>query len=44
MEEMKVILKWDNKDLGEKWMNPENLIIALRKACPNTKFGKFSFF
>ncbi len=35
MEEMKVILKWKGDPF---WMNPENLIVALRIACPNTKF------
>ena len=34
--DMKVILKWDNED--QYWMNPENLVLALRKVCPNTKF------
>ena len=35
MEQMKVILKWEGDPF---WMNPDNLILALREACPNTKF------
>ncbi len=35
MEEMKVILKWEGDPF---WMNPDNLLLALKIACPNTKF------
>jgi hypothetical protein len=35
MEEMKVILRWEGTQF---WMNPDNLLIALGIACPNTKF------
>ena len=34
--DMKVILRWNNAD--QYWMNPDNLLLILRKACPNTKF------
>ena len=34
--EMKVWIKWDLDD--QYWMNPENLLLVLRKACPNTNF------
>ena len=35
MEEMKVIVKWEGDPY---WMNPDNLLLALRSYCPNTKF------
>ena len=35
MEEMKVIVKWEGDPL---WMNPDNLLLALRAYCPNTEF------
>ena len=35
MEEMKVIVKWEGDSY---WMNPDNLLLALRAYCPNTKF------
>lgn len=35
MENMKVIVKWEGSQF---WMNPDNLVMALRIACPNTKF------
>ena len=35
MEEMKVIVKWEGDSY---WMNPDNLLLALRSYCPNTKF------
>ena len=35
MEKMKVIVKWEGDPF---WMNPDNLLLALRKYCPNTKF------
>ena len=35
MENMKVIVKWEGDPF---WMNPDNLLIVLRKHCPNTKF------
>jgi hypothetical protein len=35
MEEMKVIVKYEGEPF---WMNPDNLLIALGIACPNTKF------
>lgn len=34
--EMKVGLEWNNDD--QYWMNPDNLILALREVCPNTEF------
>ena len=34
--EMKIRLEWNNND--QYWMNPENLLLILRKACPNTEF------
>jgi len=35
MEEMKVSVKW----VGDPyWMNPDNLLIALRSYCPNAEF------
>lgn len=35
MEEMKIIVRWEGDPL---WMNPENLLLALRAYCPNTEF------
>ena len=34
--EMKVRLRWNIDD--QYWMNPDNLLLVLRKACPNTEF------
>lgn len=36
MKEMKVRVIWNNDD--QYWMNPDNLLLALRAYCPNTKF------
>jgi len=35
MEEMKVIVKWEGDPF---WMNPDNLLLVLKKQCPETKF------
>ena len=35
MEEMKIVLRWEGTQF---WMNPDNLLMALGIACPNTKF------
>ena len=33
--EMKVWIRWEGT---QYWMNPDNLLLALGIACPNTKF------
>ena len=35
MESMKVVVKWEGDPY---WMNPGNLLLVLRKQCPETKF------
>ena len=35
MEDMKVIVRYEGDPY---WMNPDNLLLALRSYCPNTKF------
>lgn len=34
--EIKIRLRWNNEE--QYWMNPENVILALRKFCTNTEF------
>ena len=38
MGEIRVEIKWDSpKD--KRWLNKDNIAIALSAYCPNTKFG-----